>query len=100
MSAMPEQNIDSLLTKDYLDKRFAESEAWFERKLDQSFAQIDQRFDALESRLGVGSVGLGRSQDQGFANIDRHFNRIELKLWLILALSLPPALQTVYGWLT
>ncbi len=51
-------NMDALVTRDYLDER-----------LDRSFESVNQRIDAVESRM-----------EEGFARHERRFERLETSL--------------------
>ena len=86
-------NMDALVTKDYLDTRFAEFEARIGREIDQRFAaqdaRFDQRFNDLESRMQL-----------GFAEVETRFARVNVMLAVILAALAVPVLQTLLVWIT
>ena len=75
-------NMDALVTRDYLDTRFAEFamrlEARIDAKMERRFAQIDARF----------------------AEMDVRFARINVLLGVILVAVVIPVLQTLFNWLS
>ena len=84
MTAMFLHNFDALVTKDYLDSRFAESES-------RLLGEMDRRFSDANS-----------SNDKRFAEIDLRFERIEgrfkLVFWmqgLTLACVVVPAIRSI-----
>ena len=60
LTSMFVHNFDSLVTKDYLDARFAESDAkvdarfvQLEAKMDMRFAESDMRFERMEGKFNL-----------------------------------------------
>lgn len=80
LSAMFVHNFDALVTKDYLDTRFAEFETRIESRMDRRFAQVDLRFERLESRMNT------------------RMTRIEITQAIILAALVIPVLQALLVW--
>ena len=65
-------NMDTLVTKDYLDARFAEQEA----RIDSKFSEQDARIDGMFSEQGA-------RIDSQFAHIDVQFTEIKGQFRLI-----------------
>ena len=82
MTQMFVHNMDALVTKDYLDTRFAEFESRIGRELDQRFTDMEARFDAR------------------FAAVDVRFARSNVMLGIILVAVAVPMLQTLLGWVS
>ena len=79
-------NMDSLVTKDYLDARFAEQDARLETRLIEQDTRIDSRFAAI---------------DQKFSGIDVHFAEIKGRFmvqdWILGAIAACTVLPTLYS---
>lgn len=73
-------NFDALVTKDYLDTRFPEFETRIEAKMDRRFAEVDLRFERLETGL------------------NSRLGRIEFTQAIILAALVVPVLQALLSW--
>ena len=58
-------NMDALVTKDYLDAKFAEQDA----RTDTRFAEVDARFAEQDARM-----------DARFAAVDARFDRMEARM--------------------
>lgn len=126
-AAMYVHNFDVLVTKDYLDTRFAEFEARLGRELDRRFTEVDQRFAAMDQRFAKmesamdqrfatmesgteqRSVGLEARMEQrhadlesrmqlGFAQVETRFARVNVMLGIIMAALAVPVLQAVLSW--
>src|SRR5262245_45235146 len=72
-----------LVTNESLDRRFAVSEANFDRKLDalehridRQFSAVDARFAELERKMELRFAGI----DAKFADVDHRFDRFEHEL--------------------
>lgn len=65
-------NMDALVTKDYLDARFAEQEARIDSKFSEQDARIDGRFSEQDARI-----------DSKFAHIDVQFAEIKGQFRLV-----------------
>jgi hypothetical protein len=104
-------NMDSLVTKDYLDARFsaqgAEIDARFsaqDARIDARFSAQDTRIDARFSKLEAGLHERFTVSDQRFASIDVQFAEIKgefrLVYWMlaiIIASTVTPYLQKLFG---
>jgi hypothetical protein len=109
-------NVDSLVTKDYLesclDARFLAQDARFEKMLDSRFAQmgarfaqIDARFAEVEARFaGQGErftdqesrfTQLEAKMDLGFSEANGKFKLIYWMLAVVIASTTVPALHTL-----
>jgi hypothetical protein len=62
-------NMDALVTKDYLDAKFAEQDARMEARMDVRFAEVDARFVDMDARM-----------DARFAEMDTRFDRLESRI--------------------
>jgi hypothetical protein len=118
-------NMDSLVTKDYLDARFsvqgAEIDTRFgaqgagidarftaqDARIDARFTAQDARIDARFSKLEGGLQERFTAIDQRFASIDVQFAEIKgefrLVYWMlaiIIASTVTPYLQKLFGLLT
>ena len=115
-------NMDALVTRDYLDTRFAEFATRLEARLegkmerrfttmdirftrvdarleqiDSRFEQIDSRFEQIESRFE--QIDSRFSQmDARFAAMDVRFARSNVMLGIILVAVTVPMLQTLIGY--
>jgi hypothetical protein len=91
-TAMLVHNLDALVTKDYLDTRFAE----FESKMDLRFAEAENRTDGkfkeLESKMDLRFAEFQSKMDVSFARV----NVIQGILLVAIAI---PMLQTILTWL-
>ena len=63
LTSMFVHNFDALVTKDYLDTRFAEFESRIELKMEKRFAEMEQRLD--------------QRFDERFGAFDRRFREID-----------------------
>jgi alpha-acetolactate decarboxylase len=100
LTSMFIHNFEALVTKDYLDTRFAESEAkmdtrfvQLEAKMDGRFAKMDTRFVQLEAKMDTRFVELE-------ANFDSRFTRLEVITGVILVAVAIPLLQSFWGLLS
>ena len=100
LAAMYVQHFDALVTRDYLDTRFAEFEARIGREMDQRFAEVDQRFAAQDARFDQRFDDLESRMQLGFAEVETRFARVNVMLAVILAALAVPVLQTVLVWIT
>ncbi|MEQ8952731.1 MAG: DUF1640 domain-containing protein [Pseudomonadales bacterium] len=66
-------NLDSLVTKEHLEVRFAEQTALFEKRFADMKAYIDTSFAKQDARI-----------DSGFARVDARFNFIT---WILAVLT-------------
>jgi hypothetical protein len=91
-------NMDALVTKDYLDVRFAEQEA----RIDNRFAEQDVRFDAR-------FVAFETKSDARFSALDLKFTEqmgalrgeMGLHRWILAAIAAStvlPALNSLFNW--
>ena len=71
LAAMYVQHFDALVTKDYLDTRFAEFEARIGREMDHRFAEVDQRFAQVDQRF----LAMESQIEQRFAAQDARFEQ-------------------------
>ena len=124
-TAMLVHNLDALVTKDYLDTRFAE----FESKMDLRFAEaenrtdgrfkeleskMDLRFADFESRMGLGFAEAENRTDGKFeeleskmdlrfaefqSKMDVSFARVNVIQGILLVAIAIPMLQTILTWL-
>jgi hypothetical protein len=78
-------NMDSLVTKDYLDARFAEQEARIDSRFAQQDVRIDTRFAQQETRFSEIMARFTRIDtrfdeiDVRFSEIDTHFSKIDTR---------------------
>ena len=79
----------SLVTKDYLDTRFAESEARMYTLLGQLEAKMDGRFAAVDAKM-----------DGRFAAVDTRFARLEITGGIILVAVAIPLMQSFWALLS
>ena len=102
LTSMFVHNFDALVTKDYLDTRFAEFESRIELKMEKRFAEmdlrIDERFDKVEERFREIDERFN-DVDRRFAAIDVKFARVNVMLGIILIAVAVPLLQFFLGWL-
>ena len=88
-------NVESLVTKDYLDTRFAEFEARIELRMDQRFreqeARFEKRFVAIEQQI----ASLDRRLTALEAKVDSHFRLHSWILAAIAASTVIPALNNL-----
>lgn len=108
MTQMFVHNMDALVTKDYLDTRFAEFESRIGRELDQRFAEVESRFaemqvqfDArfveMEAKFDARFVEMDAKSDARFAAIDVRFARTDVMLGVILVAVAIPLLQSFWS---
>jgi len=71
-------NMDALVTKDYLDAKFAEQEARMDARMDVRFAAVDTRFAQMGTR---------------FAEIDGKFRLVMWMLAVVMASTVIPAVH-------
>ena len=83
LTAMVIHHFNALVTKDYLDIRFAELEARIDLRFAEFESRMDQRFAAIDLR---------------FADMETRFARVNVMLGVILAALAIPVLQTVLLW--
>ena len=89
MTQMFVHNMDALVTRDYLDTRFAGCESRIGRELDKRFAQVDARFAEMDAKF-----------EARFAEMDVRFARINVTLGIILVAVAVPMLQTLLAWVS
>ena len=96
-------NMDALVTKDYLDARFAEQEA----RIDARFTAQDARVDARFNQFEIGLHERFAAIDQRFAVVDvqlagikGEFKLVYWMLTIILATTATPYLQKLFALLT
>ncbi len=82
-------NMDALVTKDYLDARFAEQEARMEARMDVRFAEVDTRFDRMEAQMDVRFAEVGTR----FAEMDGKFRLLTWMLAAVMASTVIPAMH-------
>lgn len=68
--------VNDLVTRDYLDARFAEQEARIDTRFAEQDARIESRFSELETRIEARFS----QQDDRFARIE---SRIMLVIWML-----------------
>jgi tRNA(Glu) U13 pseudouridine synthase TruD len=83
LTSMFVHNFDSLVTKDYLDARFAESDARMDARFTESDAKIDMRFTESDAKVDTRFVQLEAKIDMRFAESDMRFERMEGKFNLV-----------------
>ncbi len=86
-------NTDALVTKDYLDARFAEFEARMESRMDSRFAENNQRIDKRFAEQGARIDALAHRMELGFSDIH---GKLRLQNWIlavVVASTVLPALQ-------
>ena len=88
-------NFDALVTKDYLDTRFAD----FESRMDGRFAEVDSRMDLRFAEVDSRFAQLESRMDLRFAGMETRFARVNVMLGVILAALAIPVLQTLLVWL-
>ena len=112
LAAMYVHNFDALVTKDYLDTRFAEFGMRLGREMDQRFAgvdqrfaevdqrfaEVDQRFVALESRMDQRFSEQDKRMALGFARVDTQLARVNVMLAVVLVATVIPTLQKFFAW--
>jgi hypothetical protein len=86
-------NMDSLVTKDYLDARFSVQGA----EIDSRFTAQDARIDARFSKLEGGLQERFASIDVQFAEIKGEFRLVYWMLAIIIASTVTPYLQKLFG---
>ena len=89
LTSMFIHNFDSLVTKDYLDTRFAESEARMDTRFVQLEAKMDGRFAAVDAKM-----------DGRFAAVDTRFARLEITGGIILVAVAIPLMQSFWALLS
>ncbi len=77
-------NMDSLVTKDYLDARIAAQDARFDAKISARIASLDNRIANLETRVDV-----------GFAELEGKFRLIYWMLGICVASTTIPLLHSL-----
>ena len=86
-------NLDSLVTKDYLDARldarFTAQDARIDARFSAQDARIDERFTAIDQRFA--------SMDVQFAEIKGEFRLVYWMLAIIIASTVTPYLQKLFG---
>jgi hypothetical protein len=76
-------NMDALVTKDYLDARFAEQEARIDSKFSEQDARIDGRFSEQDARIDGRFSEQDARIDGKFAHIDVQFVEIKGQFRLV-----------------
>ena len=82
-------NTDALVTKDYLDARFAEQEARIDARFAEQDARIDSRFAAVDARFAEQDARM----DVRFAEVDGKFRLVLWMLAVVVASTVIPAAQ-------
>jgi hypothetical protein len=97
-------NMDSLVTKDYLDARFSVQGAEIDTRFGAQGAGIDARFTAQDARIDARFSKLEGGLQERFASIDVQFAEIKgefrLVYWMlaiIIASTVTPYLQKLFG---
>ena len=67
-------NMDALVTKDYLDAKFAAQDARMEARIDARFAEVDGRFVEQEARMDVRFAEQDARIDICFAEQNTHMD--------------------------
>ena len=75
-------NMDALVTKDYLDAKFAEQDARMEACMDIRFVEMDARMDSRFAAVDV-----------RFAEIDGKFRLVMWMLAVVMASTVIPAVH-------
>ena len=79
-------NMDALVTKDYLDARFAEQEARIDARFAQQEARFDARFSQQEARFDV-----------SFSEIKGQFKLVYWMLAVVIASTVIPQLNALFA---
>jgi deoxyadenosine/deoxycytidine kinase len=87
------QNVDALVTHDYLDARFSEFEHRIEMRFNELEHRIDQRFVALEQRTDARFAAI----DLRFAQLDGKFRLIYWMMGIVIASTTLPQLVSLFG---
>ena len=69
-------NMDALVTKDYLDAKFAEQDARMEARMDVRFTEVDARLAEVDARF----VEMDTRMDARFADVDARFDHMEARI--------------------
>jgi len=100
-------NMDALVTKDYLDAKFAEQDARMEARMDARFGEVDTRFAGVDARFAEMDTRFDRLEariesqmDVRFAKVDTRFaemdGKFRLLTWMlaaVIASTVIPALH-------
>jgi len=93
-------NMDALVTKDYLDAKFAEQDARIDTRFVEvgaRFATVDTRFDRMEERIeaqmDVRFAEQDGRMDIRFAEIDGKFRLVAWMLAVVIASTVIPAVH-------
>jgi hypothetical protein len=94
-------NVDSLVTKDYLDARLGTLEANMDGNIGSLEAKLDRRIDSLEAKLDGRVDSLEAKLDGKIdflaARMDGKFRLIYWMLAVVIAGTTVPALHGVFG---
>jgi len=86
-------NMDTLVTTDYLDARFAEQEARIDTRFAQQDVKIDARFSEQDARFDVRFSGI----DLKLELINGQFRLVYWMLAVVIASTVIPAIQQLYS---
>jgi len=86
-------NMDSLVTTDYLDSRFAEQEARIDTRFAEQDAKIDARFSQQDARIDTRFSNI----DLKLAGINGQFRLAYWMLAVVIASTVIPAMQQLYS---
>ncbi|MEH6584252.1 MAG: hypothetical protein V7754_20135 [Halioglobus sp.] len=92
-------NMDSVVTKDYLDARFGEQEARIAAQFTQQDARIDARFSEQDAKFEARFTGIESrfvGIDLQFAKIKGDFRLVYWMLGIIMASTVTPYLQKLF----
>jgi len=102
-------NMDSLVTTDYLDARFAEQDARIDARLIEQDARLDAQIGSLEARINKRFTEQSEAFAIRFTAMDIKFTELKGELglhrWILAAIAAStvlPALKSVFSlaWLT
>ena len=102
-------NMDSLVTTDYLDARFAEQDARIDARLIEQDARLDAQIGSLEARINKRFTEQSEAFAIRFTAMDINFTELKGELglhrWILAAIAAStvlPALKSVFSlaWLT
>ena len=97
MTTMFLHNLDALVTKDYLNSRFKESEVRMEAVMDKRIVEVksatDKRFTDMESKMGNRFAEL----DLRLERMDGRFNLLYLTQGITLVCVVIPVIHRLLG---
>ncbi len=86
-------NMDALVTKDYLDAKFAEQDARIEARMDVRFAEVDARLTEMDARMDIRFAEQEGRIDTRFAEMDGKFRLLTWMLAAVIASTVIPAMH-------